>query len=417
MAVAMSPDHLNSTSSDDEGKAPQSKSDKDILSQPEQEMLELPSTAALHSKRVLDQSDVDRPKAKRPRSRNVSNYHCPEENENDEEIVHPRSGRGFAPSLATLNNKGGTASSYLHLASHFPDRAPSSRQSGSTSLPSSSIATDGASTSALQQLKQSTLPYHGHLSHQGPNPMFLPGISMLSLPEFNPLALMELQLQLSRAQAPALPFGSTGTTASQINPFGTSQLTSLPSYLLNQQQSIGGQQAATSLLHASGTRSLSDVLQGIQSGGASPPTNIPPRTSRNLPSKTPSSTEVSGPQHGENLKASEHTARPPPQLKQDLQLPPPSSSGMKRGERSAILYVPKDEIVLSTYQCMVRKQIELFEATDDDVQFTISKMSKPVVLGQVGIRCRHCAILPQYARPKAAVYFPRSLVRTYSYIF
>ena len=77
---------------------------------------------------------------------------------------------------------------------------------------------------------------------------------------------------------------------------------------------------------------------------------------------------------------------------------------------SAVLYTPKDEITLSTYQCLVRQQIELFEASDDDVQFTISKMSKPVKVRQVGIRCRHCAILPQYARPKAAIYFPRTLV-------
>eukprot|EP00934_Nitzschia_sp_Nitz4_P007633 Nitzschia sp. Nitz4//scaffold149_size55946//12003//13827//NITZ4_006588-RA/size55946-exonerate_est2genome-gene-0.18-mRNA-1//1//CDS//3329536791//7623//frame0 len=83
--------------------------------------------------------------------------------------------------------------------------------------------------------------------------------------------------------------------------------------------------------------------------------------------------------------------------------------------KSVLLFVPKDESILSTYQCMVRKQIELFEATDDDVQFTISKMSKPVVLGQVGIRCRHCAVLPQYARPKAAVYFPRTLDSMYQF--
>eukprot|EP00934_Nitzschia_sp_Nitz4_P007349 Nitzschia sp. Nitz4//scaffold149_size55946//8726//10575//NITZ4_006587-RA/size55946-augustus-gene-0.62-mRNA-1//1//CDS//3329536788//7339//frame0 len=92
-----------------------------------------------------------------------------------------------------------------------------------------------------------------------------------------------------------------------------------------------------------------------------------------------------------------------------------SSKTPRRSGKSVLLYVPKDEGVLSTYQCLVRKQIELFEASDDDVQFTISKMSKPVVAGQVGIRCRHCAVLPQYARPKAAVYFPRSLDSMYQF--
>lgn len=83
--------------------------------------------------------------------------------------------------------------------------------------------------------------------------------------------------------------------------------------------------------------------------------------------------------------------------------------------KSAVLYRNRDEFVLSGYQCLVRKQIELFEATEDDVQFTISKMSKTVVVRQVGIRCRHCAVLPQYARPKAAIYFPRTLDSMYQF--
>ena len=89
---------------------------------------------------------------------------------------------------------------------------------------------------------------------------------------------------------------------------------------------------------------------------------------------------------------------------------PASGNNAEKGKRSKVLYMPGDERTLSNYQCLLRKQIEVFEATEDDVQFTISKMSKPVSLGQVGIRCAHCAVLPQYARPKAAIYFPRSLV-------
>jgi hypothetical protein len=42
-------------------------------------------------------------------------------------------------------------------------------------------------------------------------------------------------------------------------------------------------------------------------------------------------------------------------------------------------------------------------------------MSKTIVLGQVGIRCRHCAVLAQYSRPKAAVYYPRTLDSLYQF--
>ena len=44
-----------------------------------------------------------------------------------------------------------------------------------------------------------------------------------------------------------------------------------------------------------------------------------------------------------------------------------------------------------------------------------SKMNKTIVAGQVGIRCKHCAVLPQYQRPKAAVYYPRTLDSLYQF--
>ena len=86
-----------------------------------------------------------------------------------------------------------------------------------------------------------------------------------------------------------------------------------------------------------------------------------------------------------------------------------------RRTRSKLLYSESDDTTLSAYQCLVRQQIEMFEATEDDVQFNISKMSKSVVRGQVGIRCLHCASLPEYSRPKAAVYYPRTLDSLYQF--
>jgi hypothetical protein len=80
-----------------------------------------------------------------------------------------------------------------------------------------------------------------------------------------------------------------------------------------------------------------------------------------------------------------------------------------------LLYAKSDDVTLSPYQCLVRQQMELFEASEDDVQFNISKMSKAIAVGQVGLRCRHCAVLPPFARPKAAVYYPRTLDSLYQF--
>ena len=80
-----------------------------------------------------------------------------------------------------------------------------------------------------------------------------------------------------------------------------------------------------------------------------------------------------------------------------------------------LLYSKHDDVTLSPYQCLVRQQMELFEASEDDVQFNISKMSKAIAVGQVGLRCRHCAVLPPFARPKAAVYYPRTLDSLYQF--
>jgi hypothetical protein len=93
----------------------------------------------------------------------------------------------------------------------------------------------------------------------------------------------------------------------------------------------------------------------------------------------------------------------------------PVPAGADGTRRPVVLYTQADDTTLSRYQCVIRQQIEMFEATDDDVQFNISRMSKIIVLGQVGIRCRHCVVLPEHSRPKAAVYYPRTLDSVYQF--
>jgi len=68
---------------------------------------------------------------------------------------------------------------------------------------------------------------------------------------------------------------------------------------------------------------------------------------------------------------------------------------------------------LSEYQIMVRKQLEVFEAQPEDVESNTQGRKKQVALGQVGIRCKHCASLPLRQRGRGAVYYPAKLQGVY----
>jgi hypothetical protein len=97
---------------------------------------------------------------------------------------------------------------------------------------------------------------------------------------------------------------------------------------------------------------------------------------------------------------------------------PAPSSNQKNNSRlyrshSVPLFVEYDTKVLSAYQCLARQQIEFFEASEDDVTSSIRGRKKAIVLGQVGIRCRHCAHLPRDKRPMAATYYPTKLEGVY----
>ncbi|KAL3920456.1 MAG: hypothetical protein SGARI_006938 [Bacillariaceae sp.] len=83
-----------------------------------------------------------------------------------------------------------------------------------------------------------------------------------------------------------------------------------------------------------------------------------------------------------------------------------TSSG---GRAPIIMYMPCDDESLSEYQCVLRKQIELFQATSEDVQWNAQGRNKAIVLGQVGIRCRYCARLPTWSRARGAVYYSATL--------
>jgi hypothetical protein len=75
-----------------------------------------------------------------------------------------------------------------------------------------------------------------------------------------------------------------------------------------------------------------------------------------------------------------------------------------------VLAMDCDRDSLSDYQCLIRQHMELFEATAEDSVRNVQGRNKPVVVGQVGIRCRHCAMANN---TQASLYFPTKLDRIY----
>lgn len=72
----------------------------------------------------------------------------------------------------------------------------------------------------------------------------------------------------------------------------------------------------------------------------------------------------------------------------------------------AILAATEDVKQLSNHQVLLRRQVEAFVATEEHVSTHSRGRTKPVRLGQVGIRCRHCAHMPLMNQKKGSVYFP-----------
>jgi hypothetical protein len=87
--------------------------------------------------------------------------------------------------------------------------------------------------------------------------------------------------------------------------------------------------------------------------------------------------------------------------------------GMNQQSPAVSLSLACDDEHLSEYQIMVRKQLEVFEAQPEDVESNTQGRKKQVALGQVGIRCKHCASLPLRQRGRGAVYYPAKLQGVY----
>ena len=97
-----------------------------------------------------------------------------------------------------------------------------------------------------------------------------------------------------------------------------------------------------------------------------------------------------------------------------------------RRNRGVLLGMECDHDSLSLYQCVVRQQIELFQADEHDVEATTQGRNIPIELGQVGIRCKYCCGQPiaistgagifvpcQQRSVRGAVYYPSKLLGLY----
>jgi len=86
-------------------------------------------------------------------------------------------------------------------------------------------------------------------------------------------------------------------------------------------------------------------------------------------------------------------------LKNDNAVTPPQAP-----RDPVLLAVPQDKDWLSDLDCFVRKQVEVFTASKTDVEDAEEDQKYLIQLGQVGIRCLHCAKLGGGARGDAVTY-------------
>lgn len=85
-------------------------------------------------------------------------------------------------------------------------------------------------------------------------------------------------------------------------------------------------------------------------------------------------------------------------------------SGPPTPSSRVLLAIPEDREWLSDTDCFVRRQLEVFCATSDDVRAAAEDRKYPVAIGQVGIRCIHCAMTKNGLGARGqAVAFPFSI--------
>ncbi|KAG7363355.1 hypothetical protein IV203_026715 [Nitzschia inconspicua] len=85
-------------------------------------------------------------------------------------------------------------------------------------------------------------------------------------------------------------------------------------------------------------------------------------------------------------------------------------------EKPLPLAMASDKEWLTPLHCFVRKHcVEIFTASDDDVATPSKGKRKPIMVGQVGIRCPHCHSQDAArSRERGSVYYPTSIASIYN---
>lgn len=78
-----------------------------------------------------------------------------------------------------------------------------------------------------------------------------------------------------------------------------------------------------------------------------------------------------------------------------------------------LLSMPDDRHCLSETLAIIRNNVEVFTATEADINAPAPGRKRPIQLGQVGLRCVYCRMCRQGNRVKRATCFPSSMRRIY----
>jgi hypothetical protein len=156
-----------------------------------------------------------------------------------------------------------------------------------------------------------------------------------------------------------------------------------------------------------------DTLSKVEVTPRSFPLEPQPGAQRQKPQPVPSNNRAAGKANSSGLGGTTATVakkKNSSNSNSKKTSPPPFKPAKAANfEGGKTLYRDIDDFYLTEYQCLLRQQIELFEATISDVQASAQGRNSPIKVGQVGIRCVHCKMLHVKCRARGAVYFPRSI--------
>jgi hypothetical protein len=96
-----------------------------------------------------------------------------------------------------------------------------------------------------------------------------------------------------------------------------------------------------------------------------------------------------------------------------LSFPAEQDRGPSSPSSKVLLAIPEDKEWLSEKDCYIRKQIEVFYATKEDVALAQRNRMFPISVGTIGFRCLHCSLARESKTGDHAVFYPLSVSGIY----